>query len=543
MEETLDLAWTTEIASEDLLENSDETRQVRTDINAAWKMLRQLRVCFDTAILSAVPAHWKEIATSNAFTQFENIASQIRSAQKISPRFFHNWQESLLQQLPGKLEAMNIHTRRNYLAMGSGFFEEPKGKNEIPSVIKGIVDTLQSAKVLSTDPYVQVFVNERSCQAVAEALPAFQEHWTVRRAFKHPDIFGEGTDRMLHAKFLLSGNQRETNNNLTSPWLYFGSGNLTKPGFTQRMSRDSGNLEAGVVFGTADLYWNKERGLPPDRVISNILPMRWDDNDIVNDPSKVDAGPSYEESEIVCVPPPISFLLWSGTNESGILALPTDAASKFEVIDSTGNACLPEPQGGFIWTGPCPRQVLVRWSTDDSETNSAFVPVIDEFGRVSASPLQTIELDDAWRLLENFPMAPDDVDDEYGEDAGLLGAGTDTNASSAKTVAGRYPIRTMMELIEKIAAQQTQIAKSDWTAWCHRLEQTLIQSAGSDAVTQFKLLEMNPLSPLHHAPFRPLFAETAGTPEGKMYEEAMSRVENAWKVAGMPAIGGMNHGE
>lgn len=549
MEETLDLAWTTETSSQDRREKSVEVKQVLTDIDAAWRMFGNLRSHFDDAILGAVPSHRTETQTSNAFERFTGIASRIRSASGVEPRFFHNWHKSLLQQLPAKLKAMNTHTRRNYLAMGSGFFEGSSGSNEIPSVIKGIVDTLQKASLLSVDPYVQVFVNPDGCQSVADGLSAFPEHWTVRRAFKHPGIFGEGNVRTLHAKFLLSGNQRESNDYLTSPWVYLGSGNLTQPGFSRKMSPDRGNLEAGVVFGTSELYWNAVRDVPPERVIPNILPMRWnDEEDIVKVPSDAKAGPSFMEGEIVCVAPPISFLLWSGTNESGTLSMATDESATdektdFDVLDSTGNTCLRKPHGGFIWSGPCPRQVTVRWLVENSTTKSTLVPVIDEFGRVSASPLQTMELDDAWRQLETFPMAPDDADDEFGGDSVPLDAETDNGSSSAKIVAGRYPVRTMMELIEKIADRQTEIRQSDWTAWCHRLEQTLIQSAGSDVLTQFKLLKMNPLSPLQHAPFRPEFAETAVTAEGKIYEEALSRVEKIWEVAELPAIGEINHGE
>ena len=547
MEETLDLAWTTEASSQDRREKSVEVKQALTDIDAAWRMFAVLRSCFDDAILGAAPSHRTETQTSNALERFTYIASTIRSAPRVEPRFFHNWNKSLLQQLGPKLQAMGIEKRRNYLAMGSGFFEESSGSNEIPSVIKGIVETLQKASLLSVDPYVQVFVNPDGCQAVADALPAFQEHWTVRKAFKHPGIFGEGTVRTLHAKFLLSGNQRESNGYLTSPWVYLGSGNLTQPGFKEKMSRYAGNLEAGVVFGTSELFWDAGRNVPPERVIPNILPMRWNDQeDIMKVLSDANAGPSFTEGDIVCVAPPISFLLWSGTNESGTLSIATEVAttdqkSDFTVLDSNGNACCDKPDGSFIWIGPCPRQVTVRWTAENSTTKSALVPVIDEFGRVSASPLQPMELDDAWGQLESFPMMPDDVEDEYGDDSSLPDAANNQKSSSAKSVAGRYPVRTMMELVEKIADRQTEIRQSDWIAWCHRLEQTLIQSADSEAVTQFKLLKLNPLSPLYHPPFRPQFAETAATSEGRMYEKALSRVEQTWEVAELPTLGRIGH--
>ena len=94
-----------------------------------------------------------------------------------------------------------------------------------------------------------------------------------------------------------------------------------------------------------------------------------------------------------------------------------------------------------------------------------------------------------------------------------------------------------MQLVEKIAAQQTATGRSDWTAWCIRLEQTLIQTVKSAALKEFIRLGLNPLSPLRCVPFRPIFAEGPESREGHRYEAAMFRVEAEWGVAGLAAIG------
>jgi hypothetical protein len=95
----------------------------------------------------------------------------------------------------------------------------------------------------------------------------------------------------------------------------------------------------------------------------------------------------------------------------------------------------------------------------------------------------------------------------------------------------------MMQLIENIAAKQTSVSKVDWVTWCTRLEQCLTQATGSEVLEEFLKLDLNPLSPLWHSPFRPAFASTGETTEGLRYESVLNRVEAAWKVADLSRIG------
>ncbi|MNL74039.1 hypothetical protein D3C87_1995960 [compost metagenome] len=100
----------------------------------------------------------------------------------------------------------------------------------------------------------------------------------------------------------------------------------------------------------------------------------------------------------------------------------------------------------------------------------------------------------------------------------------------------------MMELIENIAEKQTAIDRRDWEPWCRRLEQTLIRMKDSGPVAYFQMQQaprLNPLSPLRVAPFRPAFAETADTPEGRLYEEVLKRIEASWGVEDMERMGAL----
>jgi hypothetical protein len=95
-----------------------------------------------------------------------------------------------------------------------------------------------------------------------------------------------------------------------------------------------------------------------------------------------------------------------------------------------------------------------------------------------------------------------------------------------------------MELIENIAAKQTEVAQADWPTWCTRLEQCLMQMKGSPVIEAFVQFRLNPLSPLWYIPFRPDFAATAATTEGALYERALTRSEAAWNVAEFRRMGG-----
>jgi hypothetical protein len=94
-----------------------------------------------------------------------------------------------------------------------------------------------------------------------------------------------------------------------------------------------------------------------------------------------------------------------------------------------------------------------------------------------------------------------------------------------------------MQLVERIAERQIELAPSDWAAWCHRLEQTLVRSVGTPGVTAFTGLGVNPLAPLYLRAFRPTFAGDGTTPAGQQYEQALERVEQAWGVHGLRGVG------
>lgn len=533
LESNLDLVWVVDVPSEELRARPDRlARQACADVRAAADLLRFLREHFDERLLGGIrPGESPPTRTS----RLQNLQSWTKQASEAAggakPRFVDNRHRSLLDQLPRLVQRQAGGTKRNYLAMGSGFFEKAEQHNYVPKVLRQIVTVLQENELLTTgNPEIDVFINPDACQAVADSVCMIKDAgWSVR-APGMPDCL---SGRKLHAKFLFGGNHWNNSNNCNSPWVYVGSGNLTGPGFAKAMHRDYGNLEAGVVFEPEEkLYWYGGRDVSDACVVTNLLPLQWDHT--FNESGKLDGGPEMPEPTEAFVAPPIAWVWW----RDGFLQPHDENAAGYEILDENGRPCERDDRGWFCWNGAQPRQIRVRWA-EGRQHRVAFVAVIDQHGRIAAGPLTTLELEDAWNRLASFPLPPDEeeVPDDAAEHVGRSGA---PGAAPSKSQMAQYPIRAMMELIENIADKQTSILKWDWTTWCARLEQCLGQAASSEILARFRELKLNPISPLWQPPFRSDFAATDQTDEGKMYEAALRRIEAEWQVNQFARIGG-NH--
>lgn len=532
LDQNLDLAWSVELKSEDLGANDDAVRVLRADVHAAWSLLDWLRSQFDARVLLSNA----EGETALAATRFESWCKKVSRPQGVTPRFFHSRTASLLSQLPERIPkrdpAAGRHVARNQLWMGSGFFESSTSPDKAPMVLTKIAAFLRENGLLTAHADIVVVVNPTDCQAIATCFDAIvkQQGWSVR-ASESPKFLGTAT-RFMHAKFIFSANRRGDSNNCASPWVYLGSGNLTGPGFDSPMSKNGGNLEAGVVVVPDTLQWNSERGVEAKQVLSNLLPISIDGNPI-EVAGKLSAGAGMVERETAFLAAPVGWLDWQENEGGNCLTATVKGPQAFDVLDGAGRPCPQVNPGCFEWPGERPRQVQVRWLAPDGD-HTCSVPVLDGYGRFGGTALPAIELDAAWWQLDGFPLPPDV---EGPVDAGEPGAGTGHGPAQGQTRESRYPVREMMQMIENIAARQTALRESDWAAWCIRLRQTLEQAAGSAAVSHFIALGVNPLSPLREAPFRPLFAEDALTLGGQRYESALRAIESAWGVAALPALG------
>lgn len=531
LEESLDLAWHMDIDSSELAGKGDtDVRQRCADIKAAWGLFEFLNKYYPTPLITKHDL----VCDYSEFTKWLSEVSRKKSLP--SARFVDSRQTPFLTQLADRVKHLIGGGKTpNYLAMGSGFYEGGTG-GEVPSVLMAVVDSLKNAECLTRNPDIDVFVNHNACQSLATSLPAVQaNNWRVRKAYQ-PSWFGM-VERSLHAKFLFSAYERNDSIACLNSWIYLGSGNLTGPGFKMPMSA-AGNLEAGVVFTPHELYWYEGREIPPECVVSNLLPIQWKEE--ITEPNTMHAGGEFEYGEQEFLNAPVSWFLWSDGDDlaqGGWLVVDASESVDYQVIDLSGSACGFEPGQGFRWFAGRPREVEVRWQLEYKKY-SARVVVIDEFGRVAATELPRIGVEQAWQQLLSFPEMPEDEDLGQGVGDGdyEVGYGVGVRSATGSTVPAAYPIRQMMELIENIASKQIVISEAEWPRWCFRLEQILTQASECEVVEYFRKMKLNPISPLWARPFRPDFT-LDDIEERQRYEGILDRVAGRWGVAGMVELG------
>lgn len=529
LEQSLDIAWVVDVCSDKLHQPENVTKMACADIKAANDLIAWLRDgaggFFDVRLLKAMPEAQESV--DGWITKCVNKA-------KGSPRFFDNRKRSLIDKLPELVKNTGV-VKRNYLALGSGFYEG--GKASIP---QKIIAKLQDSLLLTKQPEIDIFVNPTACQAIA-ALQNEDDSFVIRPAVAPAWMQDKNNERNLHAKFLFSANYRDSSNHCSSAWIYLGSGNLTNPGFAQKMSTTKGNLEAGIVFAADGLLWyGNTKGEPATKIITNLLPIEQDEKNL--EALTLEAGEPWEAESPSHFAPPVAWLVWHESEGSCELRLPTDVSNSpdFVILDAAGSE-IQRSAEAYLWTTSQPQQVRCRW-LDRKEQREGTIPVMDALRRIAAVKLLPIEdMEEAWLHLADFfnPPEVDDPDELDGnENEGRTGKSSDIDNSSQ---AASYPVRQMMELLENIAAKQTEISEYDWPPWCCRLEQTLALAKDSEIVEYFaKSLKLNPLAPLRYAPFRPAYAEDDTSDAGKRYEKALGRIEASWGVNDLLGLGDSN---
>lgn len=447
LEQSLDLVWRLDLFDHNLKGRDDAVTQTCADLSAVWNLLTWLREHFDDRALNAkAPGRREMLCQWDTIERW--IADAARLAKHVRSRFFDNRSTSLLAQLPDLVQIHASQSARNYLAMGSGFYEASAEANTIPSVLANIVRSLQDANLLTQRPTTDVFVNPEACQAVATSVPWLDAAgWKVRPPSK-PDYF-KG-NRSLHAKFIFSAIDRGNSDLCNSAWLYLGSGNLTGPGVDNPMSPHGGNLEVGVVFAPDSLHWYAAKGVEPQCVLTNLLPLQWE-IDFGKDQGTLAAGSDMPDPELHYSAAPVAYFFWIVEGAGGWLRASEELPESVDVLNTSGHACQRDAAKGFQWIGVRPRQVQVRWRVEEQQRHS-WVPVLDEFGRFAATALPQIEIEEAWGQLDNFPMPP--ADEELSPNGEPESPDGPTEQSTGGHFTSRYPVRQMMELVENIAAKQ-----------------------------------------------------------------------------------------
>lgn len=528
LSESLDLVCCLDLSSNDFTSSEYEKKQTRADILAAWDLMKELRNYFPHSISTAN----RDKETYISCNTFEQILSSISKPKGCVSRLFDNRNYSLLDQLPELIKKTGSDNARNYLALGSRFYQKPHSSGKVPSVIHKIFHSLQDEYLLTKNPEKELFINSEACQAVAKSIENLIENcWTVREAVDPLDM-----KRELHAKFIFSANQREGYNSCSSAWLYLGSGNLTEAGFTNKMSSIKGNLEVGIVLSPGSLYWQYEKRVSPEECVDKLLPMNWDDDTTILLKADLHAGEDMADRDEDYKAAPVSWFNWiEKDGAANVLEPGENCEIGYQLINPENIFCLKDNVGNWVWNYSQPSVVKVKWGPDFKF--DCIVPVIDSFGRIAGKQLNTMDLNEAWWQLDGYPdFIGDEDDDEDIESPEIDLFQNDFGSKSGSVRTESYPIRKMMELVEKIADKQTGIAQRDWKIWCNRLEQCLFQTRDSEIYELFRKMNLNPLAPLRQEPFRPEYAKDNNTDEGEYYELVLDKIENSLNLSNLKSL-------
>lgn len=290
-----------------------------------------------------------------------------------------------------------------------------------------------------------------------------------------------------------------------------------------------------MVLLPEDLLWKQKPGTDPADVIENLLPIQWTQEATMA--GALQQGEDMADRGTQFVAPPLAWLIWEGDGpQAGWLVIPDNTDAPFELLDSSGAPCVRDATARIRWHGARPVQVCVRWLVDGKEY-SAQVPVIDEQGAIGAVPARPLGLDEVGWELVNFPARPAEDDPGLIDCPGAPSKTPDESQMAGRKGALQYPIRMMMQQLDMIADIQCSVDPYDWRTWCNRLEQVLCRAAGSAGVAAFRSLGIDPLSALLAPAFRPAYAESNQTDEGRRYEETLARIALAWKVDDLAALG------
>lgn len=514
VQRSLDIMWSIELSIENINKACAEDF---ADVSAAWNFMIYLREKHNFSILTSCkrsPAyeHWRTFQS-----YLNSVANKYQELGVKTARFFDNRRSSLLAQLPKHIR--RTRPIRNTLYMGSGFYEGSEKKDAPPSVLKEIVILLQKEKLLSLNsPDITIIVGNNGCQSVATARGAIErEKWKVCKAFKN-------NVRDLHAKFLFSAHRVTCD----KAWCYIGSGNLTGPGFIKEAG-NAGNLEAGVIFQPDGLTW---------QTLSQWLPISDQQAEEI-----LVFGDQFDPAKLIPQPcPPVSHALWQ---KKHIVLKDVPEGWLCGISDTEEKMC-EGSKDVFVWPSTIrPAIVRLHWKSTGSQCweNSCFIPVVDEFGHIGAitPPAQTFE--EAANMLADFPLCPVCENEETGaldEFGGIVNDGPDSGpAGIQSTSSSQYLLHNVMDLVERIAEMQTSddsLAR-DWTHWCLRLEQVLVDLKEAEDVRRLRKFGINPFSVLLEDGFYPEFLKGTKIPMNK-YRATLKRIQIAWGLENMLPLGG-----
>lgn len=507
---SLDVAWFADYPL-----SGDDSSQFtgRNVISDAWEFMRRLQSHYDMRLVSPKD-HGATNETQSCFEQFTQVLNRV-TAKRVDTtpfRFIDSWNKSLVDEMTEAIADVAPNTKFRQVILGSAFYEgAPSDGKAIPfqsTVPYKVYQRLKDQKLIYANTAPPTLVaNLQACQA----LPS----WSKRPAVIAP-YDASGFQRVfMHAKFLYLGDSLNDATISKKNVVYLGSGNFTKPGMMMS-TRVGGNLEVGIVFPVENLDLSREK---QERFIGNFLPFKGNKAKAEAIEALAPGQSEFAPYNPVPAPPIYAYSVKKTDGRTYLVPLPVCCADV--VIKNLGSRMTAvEDRILLNADADIPGSVQIEYLANTYE-----IPVIDEFGRIGAAKLPPIDMASAFDYLAGFPFTPEpEYDDVESSQITMSVAPILQTAQQS----GSYHLRTVMQLVERIADKQSQLRDCDWTAWCSRLAQILIAIANDSSIAYARRIGIDPLEFLREEAFRPAFAETDETPQGQAYEAALDKVKNSW---------------
>jgi hypothetical protein len=477
----------------------------RAEVSAAGKFIEQLLDRRYYRDEQGLPSKQHGL-TARLDTLLETARSLTPSNAK--PRFIHSLDRPLYEQIRQRFRS-KIHSPRNLLLCGSGFYEEPSGKARKPAVFA----KLENIARFTANVRRVALVEPGEAGAVAPwAAHGTTEGWEIARP---SDALG--LNRCLHAKFVYAGYLRD--DHASNGWVYLGSGNLSHRGLLTSGTMAAGNVECGVIIPVNERLDKEE--------IKSKLFWNPDAKDIGADEWKVgQVGDAPEMMTLIEAPPILSALI-ELSHEPALRLLwredvPQDARTSICWTGRDWQAVARGEHSVVLLDTEQPSALCVR---DDGSGKDWTVPVVDPAGRVCWQPPRFATYADALAALLDFPIRPaeaaDDDEDADGDGTGAPAAGSGGGIDDEKS----YALHHAAELIERVSALQVALPTSMLDDWLDHLDRMFRASFPEVLVSTWREHQIDVFSHLRETALRPpQFTEK----QCARYFEVLDGAEHLW---------------
>jgi len=432
------------------------------------------------------------------------------------PRFIHSLDEPLFGQIKKRFPRPTQNPC-NLLLCGSGFYEQASIYNQKPRIF----ELLETLGAFTNHPKRIALVEPEDGGAIGDwASEGETEGWQV---VKPTDAMNQ--NRRLHAKFVYAGHFRD--GRFRDGHCYIGSGNLSLRGFLTHGAMANGNIETGVVFAVADrldaktierqLFWRQGES-----------PIEKDDWATGREGDAPEAEPILEASPVLsgrieASPARRLRLFWRDDLPTQCRANLSWAGRDWFDVDRDGDVALNDEES--------PSALHVRGGYG----REWIVPVVDAAGRVGWRPPRFDKFADALAALLDFPIRPaeatDDEDEEDGEgvDSGGRGNGAAPRPGGGNVIEAEksYALHAAAELIENVAALQTELPASMLGDWMDHVDRTLRASFPKTLIDTWRTYGIDVFE---HLKERELRSPHLIGKQLKQYCEMLDGASRAWRL-------------